>query len=241
MAVAARFASTATLAGTNLSNDPGFYDPASEVFDVVLGCSYQAVEVEYTWFMGTVKDYTATPFQNGNISEMWHGLHIPNAVSSESPALQSILDQAAMEPSSKRFASTWAHLYSYAVMAAIGGYTSERANMLQQVRTPVLVVKVWIPALVFMLLFSTVYICLGVALAMIAVRTSSEIDLRDAVNRLSIWGLVHWAASSDEEGDRLPGEKDVRVEHSLVAFTDNGTVHSFARITQLPAAARTRL
>jgi len=95
--------------------------------------------------------------------------------------------------------------------------------------------------LVFMLLFSTVYICLGVALAMIAVRTSSEIDLRDAVNRLSIWGLVHWAASSDEEGDRLPGEKDVRVEHSLVAFTDNGTVHSFARITQLPAAARTRL
>lgn len=235
VAIAARFASTAVRAGIELSNDPGFFKGPSAVFDVVMSCSYQAFEVEYTWFNSTVRDVVSTALQNGTISEIFHGSHAPNSVSGTNPAMLDILDQAAMGASSSEFCHTWENLYSSDIMAVVGGFTSGRSNLLQQIRTPLLVVKIWIPALAFMIACCLTYVWAGFMLALLALQTSAELDVRDAVARLSLFGLADWASqhSHGEEAIGLLREKEVGGENSVVRFVGNpeGGFHFESKLT----------
>ena len=128
-----------------------------------------------------------------------------------------------MEPSSRIFAQTWANLYSPVIMAFVGGYTSGRSNFLEQVRTPLLVVKVLVPALVFMIFCCVLYICAGCVLALFAIQTSSEAYIRDAVARLGIFGVVDWAASAtdEEEVETLTNEQKLGHELSQIGLMAN--------------------
>jgi hypothetical protein len=231
VAFAARFASTAVLANADLSLDAGFFKGPNPVYDGVITCSYQSLLVDYTWFNGTIRDVRATPAPNGTISEIWHGSHISSSVSGTSATLQTILKQAAVQNSSIAFAQTWASLYSPVVMATIGGLSSSRSNLLQQTRVPMLVIKVSIPALVFLGWCCLGYIAVGCILAVLAVRTASRGDVRDAKVRLTLFGLVAWAVAlsmsagqedSDSSGP-LPREPDIQKEHDRVGLMQSAT------------------
>lgn len=232
VAFAAQFASTAILANTDLSLDAGFFKGPNNVYDIAFSCSYQSLLVEYTWFNGTVTDVITTPAPNGTISEIWHGSQIPSSVSGTSSTLQTILKQAAVQNSSTAFAQTWADLYSPMVMSTIGGVSSARENLLQQTRTPVLVIKVSIPALVFLALCCLGYITAGCVLAVLAVQTASQGDTRDGKVRLTLFGLVAWAVTSalaerpQNHGDNLPREQNVEVEQGVVGLV-RGSQNNF--------------
>ena len=225
VAFAAKFASTAIGAGNDLSLDAGFFKGPTYTYDVALSCSYKALHVDYTWFNGTVRDIQTSPAPNGTISEIWHGRHTRNSVSGQSSTMQTILKQAAVQNSSTAFAQTWASLYSPVVMATVGGVTSERANSLEQFRTPILVVKVWIPALAFLAFLCVTYIVLGCVLAVLAVQTASRGDIRDARVRLTLWGLVAWAVAvvlsggQEDHGEFLTKEQDVKEEPEVVGLS----------------------
>jgi hypothetical protein len=143
-------------------------------------------------------------------------------VSGNSPSLQTILKRAAVSNSSTEFANTWAELHSLLLMASIGGVTSPRKNLLQQTRTPVLVVKVWIPGLVFLSTCCLCYIVAGCVLAAFAIKTANYADLRDAKARLSIFGIVDWAGSMTPRHGTLPREKDVTREDYFIRLTQGG-------------------
>lgn len=232
VAFAAQFASTAILANADLSLDAGFFKGPNNVYDIAIGCSYQSLLVEYTWFNGTIRNVNTAPAPNGTISEIWHGSQIPSSVSGTSSTLQTILKQAAVQNSSTAFAQTWAGLYSPMVMATIGGVSSTRENLLQQTRTPVLVIKVSIPALVFLALCCLGYIIVGSVLAVLAVRTASQGDTRDGKVRLTLFGLVAWAVASalsrgqQNDSDNLPREQNVGVEQGVVGLV-RGSQNNF--------------
>jgi hypothetical protein len=212
--------------------DGGFFHSPDDVYDTVLSCSYKALHVNYTWFNGTIRDLKTTPAPNGTISEIWHGLHRKWSVSGDSSTLQTILRQAAVQNSSTTFAQTWANLYSPAVMAAVGGVTSERANSRVQVRRPLLVVKVWIPALVFLVLCCLGYITAGCVLMVLALQTESRGDIRDAKVKLTLFGLVAWAVElalsggQEDHGETLVEERHVREEHTVVGLS-KGRLNNF--------------
>lgn len=232
VAFAARFSSTSIRADTDLSMDGGFFKGPNPVYDIVLSCSYKALHVDYTWFNGTIRDLKSTPAPNGTISEIWHGRHFKYSVSGESSTLQTILKQAAVQNSSTAFVQTWANLYSPIVMATIGGVTSGRANSREQVRTPILVVKVWIPALVFLAFCCLSYVAGGCVLTILAVQTASRGDIRDAKVRLSLFGIVTWAVAlalsggQEDHGETLIKEQDVKEEHTTVGLL-KGPMHNF--------------
>ncbi|EXJ59187.1 hypothetical protein A1O7_06619 [Cladophialophora yegresii CBS 114405] len=224
VAFATRFASTAVLANADLSLDAGFFKGPNPVYDSVIACSYQSLHVEYNWFNGSIRDLETTPAPNGTISEIWHGGHISSSVSGTSATLQTILKQAAVQNSSTAFAQTWASLYSPVIMATIGGLSSPRANLLQQTRVPMLVIKVSIPALVFLGWCCLAYIAVGCTLAVLAVRTASRGDVRDAKVRLTLFGLVAWAVAAAGRrghgggGGLLPREQDIGEEDDRVGL-----------------------
>jgi hypothetical protein len=224
VAFAARFSSTSLRVDTDLSMDGGFFKGPNPVYDVVLSCSYKALHVDYTWFNGTIRDLRTTAAPNGTISEIWHGRHFKYSVSGDSSTLQTILKQAAVQSSSTAFAQTWANLYSPIVMATIGGLTSGRANSQEQIRTPILVVKVWIPALVSLALCCLSYIAGGCALTILAIKAASRGDIRDAKARLTLFGIVTWAVASslsggqEAHGEALIKEQDVKEEHTVAGL-----------------------
>ncbi|KAK5048308.1 hypothetical protein LTR84_005978 [Exophiala bonariae] len=222
---AARFASTAIRAGTDLSLDAGFYKGPNSVYDIILSCSYQSLQVNYTWFNGTIQDIAFEPVQNGTISEIWHGRHVPHSVTGESSSLQAILAQAAVQPSSTAFAQAWADLYSPVIMATVGGVMAGRANELQQERSPMLVVKLWIPALTSLVFCCLCYIVAGSILVYLALRTASLGDFSDARTRLGIYGIADWAASANmtRQTGMLCKEQKIENEALLVGFAGDAT------------------
>lgn len=225
MAIAARFSSTGLSPGTNLSADTGFVRGPGMRWNIVLSCSYKALHVDYTWFNGTIRDFETSLAPNGTISELWHGRITPStsSVSGDDPTLQTILRLAAVQNSSNSFAQTWATQYSLSVMATIGGVTSERSNSLEQIRTSTLVIKVWIPALVFFALCCLLYMAVGLALTILAVQTASRGDVRDARARLTLFGIVNWAVSASYDGQEganefLTKEQNVEEEHGKIGL-----------------------
>jgi hypothetical protein len=222
LAFAARVSPTAVLANADLSLDAGFFTGPTAVYDTVIACSFESLLVDYTWFNGTVADVHAIPAPNGTISEIWHGSHIASTVSGTSSTLQTMLKQAAVQNSSSAFANTWADLYSPVIMATVGGVSSARGNTQQQTRSPVLVIKVSIPALVFLGWCCLGYIAAGCLFAVLAVRTSSRGDVKDAKMRLTLFGLVAWAVSCSLHGgaedldQALPKEQDIGPEKERV-------------------------
>ncbi|KAJ9607577.1 hypothetical protein H2200_007655 [Cladophialophora chaetospira] len=224
VAFATRFASTAILADVDLVLDAGFFKGPNPVYDSVITCSYQSLLVEYTWFNNTISDVQAVPAPNGTISEIWHGSHIASTVSGTSSTLQTILKQAAVQNSSTAFAEMWADLYSPVIMATIGGLSSSRGNLRQQTRIPQLVIKVFIPGLVFLGLCCLGYIVAGSVLAVLAVRTASRGDHRDAKTRLTLFGLVVWAvalaltSSQEPPCEPLSREQDMEEEYDRVGL-----------------------
>jgi hypothetical protein len=155
-----------------------------------MSCPYQAVEVEYTWFNSTVQDVQLKNSSNGTISELYHGYSTPTSVSGTNPTLLDNLEQAAMQPNITEFCRTWANLFSKEVMTVVGGVTSPRSNALQQDRTPRIVVKIWIPSLVWLVLCCLMYAVAGVVLAMLAIETSRSRPIQSAVSQLSLFGLA---------------------------------------------------
>jgi hypothetical protein len=222
VAFALRFASAAVLANSDLSSDDGFFKGPSNVYDTVMRCNYESVLIDYTWFNGTVQDVKAVAAPNGTISELWHGSIVSSSVSGNSPSLQTMLKQAAVSNSSIEFANTWAGLHSQLLMASIGGVTSPRQNLLQQTRIPILVVKVWIPGLVFLSACCLCYIVAGCILAAFAVKTANYTDLRDAKARISIFGIVDWARAMISQQGSLPRENDVAREDYVIRLTQGG-------------------
>ncbi|KAK6370110.1 hypothetical protein LTR64_005350 [Lithohypha guttulata] len=224
MALAMRFASTAVDADVDLSMDKGFYRGPTGTYDIILSCNYESLHVDYTWFNGTIRDVMTAPAPNGTLSEIWHGRSSPTSVSGDSPTLQTILKQAAVQDSSETFARKWADLFSPVVMATIGGVTSNRMNSLEQIREPTLVVKVSIPALTFLAFWCIVYIIFGTVLMVLALRAASEQDIRDARARLNVYGIVTWAVSLAQSAGRedheelMPREQNVREERHLVGL-----------------------
>lgn len=224
VAFAARFPWTAINANVDLSMDGGFFKGPLSVYDVTLRCSYKALHVDYTWFNGTIRELSSIPAPNGTISEIWHGRHIRQTISGESPTLEQILQESALEASSVDFAHTWANLYSTAAMATIGGVSSARANLSEQTRNPTLVVKVWIPALVFLACSCLNYVVAGYILAVLAVQTASRGNIKDAKVRLSIVGIVDWAVTlalakdQEREGEAMVKEQEIKGESEAMGL-----------------------
>ena len=212
--------------------DGGFFKGPTNVYDVVLRCSYEALHVDYTWFYGTIQNLTSIPAPNGTISELWHGRQSPFSVSGGNPTLQTILDQAAVQNSSIAFAQTWADLYSPLAMATVGGVVSARANSLEQLRTPMLVVKVSIPALAFLALCCLAFISAGCVLTVFAIQAVLRDDIRDAKARLTVFGIVAWAVALASSGGRedhavaLVKEEEVKHEHEVVGLS-KGLLNNF--------------
>ena len=242
-AFATRISSTATLASADLSLDAGFFNVADFLYDSVMVCSYQSLLVDYTWFNGTIHDVQATPAPNGTISEIWHGSILSSSVSGTSPTLQTVLRQSAVQNSSTEFAQAWADLYSPIVMSTIGGVTSPRANTLQQTRVPVLLVKVLIPALVALGSCCLSYIIAGCVLAILAIRTATRGDVRDAKVRLTLFGLVAWAMAlalspgQEDLGESLPREQHMEAEQDRVGLA-HGSEKNFYFKVITPATSR---
>lgn len=229
MAFAARFSPTIVAPNTDLSLDAGFYKGINSVYEIVLNCSYKAMLVDYTWFNSSIWHLDIVEATNGTISEIWHGRNVPSSLSGDSPALQTILRQAAVQKSSIAFADTWATLYSTIVMDTIGGLTSSRLNLLEQERIPLLVIRVWIPALAFLGACCFGYIYLGSTLAASAVRIGIHEDVRDARARLSLYGLTKWAVDSQVNAYRrvrLLKEQDIGHEADRIGLF-SGADNSF--------------
>jgi len=190
VAVAGRVPVTALRADSELQGDPNFFHGPNEVLDIAMSCPYQAVEVEYTWFNSTVQDVQPKPSSNGTISEIYHGYSTPTSVTGTNPTLLDILSQAAMQPNTAEFCRTWANLFSEEAMTIVGGVTSPRSNILQQDRTPRIVVKIWIPSLVWLVLCCLMYAFAGVVLAMLAIAASKSRPIQSAITKLSLFGLT---------------------------------------------------
>ncbi|KIW90132.1 uncharacterized protein Z519_09563 [Cladophialophora bantiana CBS 173.52] len=190
VAVAGRVPTSALRANSELGGDPNFFKGTELLLDIVIRCRYQALDVEYTWFNGTVQNVRLKKIDNGTISELYHGYRTPASVSGTNPTLLDILSQAAMQLNTTEFCRTWANLFSAEVMSIVGGVTSPRSNILQQDRTPRLVVKIWIPSLVWLLLCCLMYPVAGVTLATLAAETSRAGHIQSAVSRISLSGLA---------------------------------------------------
>lgn len=200
--------------------DGGFYRGNQSLYDVVLSCKYKAHLVEYTWFNSSVHNVTHRPFPNGTLSELWHATHVPSSVDGGSATMQTLLRQAAVQPSSIAFADSWAKLYSPTIMAVAGGLSSGRANESEQTRTPILVIKVYIPVLALLGFCCMSYIVAGFVLTVLALRSKAVENIADAKARIGIFGLADWAYSawSTEQSGLLCKEKKIGSEGMLVGI-----------------------
>lgn len=235
----------------DLTLDSGFYKGPNELYEIALSCSYQSHLVTYTWFNGTLHGVTAAPAPNGTISELWHGRQMRFSVAGDSPVMQLMLRRGALQASSREFAASWAALYSEPLLATVGGVLTARAAEVQQLRTPRLVVCVWIPSLVVLAGCCLAYNVLGVVLTVMALRTGrlggSVVDAR---RRMGVFGIVVslvGLAVGREDGGRWVGqyggdllieETRVKEEELAIGLSEGGA--GSARYELLQAGDRRR-
>ena len=141
---------------------------------------------------------TSTQSPNGTLLEIFHGSQFYVSVSGDGFDLQDYLLQAAIQPSSTAFAKVWANLYSTKILSTIGGFSSPRTTIAEQIRTPLLVSKVPVSALAALLACALSYTLLGVVLGFAACRASSP-EVRDIAGKLSLPGLAYAAFGHEKE------------------------------------------
>jgi hypothetical protein len=188
-ALAALIDSSAERAGVNLSTDAAFYT-GPDYLTFVLNCSYLTSKVVYTAQNGKLGNFDIMPTTNGSIAEIYHGQISSSSLGGAETQLQDILATAALQPSGRALADTWAQLYSKQILSVIGAFTSPRRNLQEQTRKSFLVTKLAIPALALLLSLNLVYLPLGLLLFITAYRQASHIEIRDLFARLSIPGVV---------------------------------------------------
>lgn len=213
-ALAGLIDNSAERAGVNLSTDAAFYT-GPDYLTFVLNCSYLTSEVVYTSQNGTFENFTLMPTKNGSIAEIYHGQLSSSSLGGAETQLQDILATAALQPSGRALADTWAQLYSKQILSVIGAFTSPRSNLEEQTRKTVLVTKLAIPALAVFLILNLVYLPLGLLLFITAYRQASQIDIRDIFARLSIPGVV-MSLFGEAETSSSQGTSDCRFDEKKI-------------------------
>ncbi|KAK5047531.1 hypothetical protein LTR84_006628 [Exophiala bonariae] len=216
VAIAGRVPTSALQADSELTGDPNFFMGPNLLLDSVIRCRYRSLDVEYTWFNGTVQNVQFQNSTNGTISELYHGYRTPTSVSGTNPTLLDILSQAAMQATTADFCRTWANLLSGEIMSVVGGVTTPRSNTIQQDRVPQLVVKIWVPSLVWLLFCCLMYPVAGLILTILAAQTSREHYIGAAVSRVSLHGFAE-QGFADQHNDSV-------VETSTGEGTEDDTV-----------------
>jgi hypothetical protein len=219
VAVAGRISVDDTSVLSNLSRDPGMFDPKLAWIDVTLNCSYATFDVNYTWAKGAIHNTSSSPSPNGTLAEMYHGrLHFAS-VDGGDPDLQANLRRAAHQNTSEAFAREWANLYSAEVLSTIGAYTTPRTNFQEQIRTSMIVTQVPKLPLCLLLAFSLSYIVLGVFLGFAAHRSSSA-EVLALASGLSLAAIIAAAcrdpvsksADSKMQPEKMDGEGNAVAE-----------------------------
>jgi hypothetical protein len=241
LGVAARFQDTAQHAGVDMSSDPGIYQGPTRYLDFTLRCRYTTYLVDYTWVNSTAKVRKATPSPNGTMAEMFHGYNILGASDSFDNNLQDFILEAALQPSAQALADSFANSYSSRIMSVIGPFLSGRANVQEQMRTPLLVAKVPKIPLAILVAGCCCYIVLGCVSAVIAYRALRSVDVRDLAFRFSLPALglhafrdasvdrgavdvdVGGGGGGGEDGHRVFDETKIRGETMRVAVEGNPT------------------
>ncbi|OCT53194.1 hypothetical protein CLCR_09692 [Cladophialophora carrionii] len=218
LGVAARFQDTAQRAGVDMSSDPGIYRGPTRYLDFTLRCRYTTYLVDYAWVNSTTKVRTLTPSPNGTMAEMFHGYNILGASDSFDNNLQDFILEAALQPTAQALADSFANSYSSRIMSVIGPFLSKRANVQEQMRTPLLVAKVPKIPLAILVAGCCCYIIFGCVCAVGAYRALRTMDVRDLAFRFSLPALG------------LHAFRDVSVERGAVDVDVGGSAEDSHRV-----------
>jgi hypothetical protein len=191
--IAGRFGLDNQLAGVDLTTQPGVFKGPNRYIDFVLNCAYETYEVSYIWSNNTVLSTLFTPTPNGSLAEIFHGYLIPLTISGSDSDYQNFLAEAALEPTTAAMANKWGDLFSVKVLAVVGAFTSGRADIEEQNRTPLLLAKVPKIGLAILVASCLVYTALGTWLFHVAFSAGATTDIRDLVGRLSLPGIAIYA------------------------------------------------
>jgi len=225
--VGARFTASAQRAGVNMSGDPGIHQGPTQNLDFVLRCQYTTYDADYNWVNSTAHITSLTPSPNGTLAEIFHGFNLPDSYAAFDNDLQDDLMQAALQSDPQSMADDFANFYSIRVMSVIGPFLSSRANLQEQIRTPLLVAKVPKAPLAIMVAGCIAYIIFGLVSAVLAYRALNEVDVRDIAFRFTLPALglqafrdvvtENTATEVDAAGHRVFDESKIRSETSRVA------------------------
>ncbi len=145
--VAGRFSVTSGKAGVDLQADRGLFS-TSIYSDFVFNCALEALEVEYVWASGAVRNYTVGP-ADVSLLNMYIG-QLPYYKQATTDDMSDDILQMALQADSQSMADTWAKLFSVRVLSVIGGYTEASLNLEQQNRVQVLVARVHMGSMWFL-------------------------------------------------------------------------------------------
>ena len=150
---------------------------------------------------------------------MFHGAQFYVSVSGGGFDLQDFLLQSAIQPTGTLFARKWANLYSRKILAQVGGFTSPRATVFEQRRTPLLVARVPVSALATLVVFALAYTVLGVCLGFAAYRASA-VDVRDIAAQLTLPGLAFAAFGEKRSRSLTMDEHGQAVQTGAAIFKE---------------------
>ncbi|KIX98318.1 uncharacterized protein Z520_05619 [Fonsecaea multimorphosa CBS 102226] len=175
------------------------------VLDFILNCAVASYNVSYTWVDGRLQSINAVPTGNGSVLEIYHGSLLYATISGGDSDLQDFLTQSALAgDTTESFLQKFGSLYSTKVLAEIGGYTTGRLALAQQLREHMLLSKVPIPPLAMLVALSFCYPLLGLILAVQAYWASRG-NVRDIAAKLSLLGLSQAAFGDKQTGASTNG------------------------------------
>lgn len=190
VAIAARFATVSQRAGVDMTSDPGIHHVGETMnLDLVLNCQYTTYAVDYSWVNSSARVNSMTASPNGTLAEIFHGYNLAGAFSSFDNDLADSVLQAALSSNSTEFAESLANSYAKRIMSVIGPFLSERENVEEQTRTPLLVAKVPKAPLAILVACCLAYVIFGITTATFAYRSLRELDVRDLAFRFSLPAL----------------------------------------------------
>jgi hypothetical protein len=201
--VAGRSPVTSQSPAADFADSPGFFNGTGYWYGFVQSCSFEVLDVQYTWSNGSISEVTAERSPNGTMAEIYHGYHLPGEISQLDINLQDAMVQATMEDNVKRFLQKWSELYSVQVVSVIGAFLVPCTSLAEQDLYGRLVSQIAIPPLLLVVFSAFVYAVFGLVVVTSAWKATNS-GLGSAHELISVDGLAENFATDPSQNPAAP-------------------------------------